>query len=256
MRGTTKFALILSLCSVQVCLAQYLTVRVSDNVQVLVTDKFGKKTGFDPSIQKNIQNIPSSGYSLEGVGHVGEEQNVETDNVYEVWIDDRNDAGPFSITVFGSDGGKYGLRIARGIENRFVLNLEEYITHGSQQEFSLEFSASNGGTLIKNIRANTLKENLEAIFESGDIGDEHFFKELMQYVKRFEDNLGAFDTLRATKELEQFQSKITKEYKKGIDQSPKRYIRPAAWKVLHEDAQSLIDRLPSPGKPEKFKGKK
>ena len=243
MSKRTRGLVALFFIPMQICMSQFLTISVTENVHSLVSDNLGRKTGFDSATEGTVRNIPNSGYSLEGLGYIGEEENVKSENVYEFWLADRDNIGPFLITVFGRYGGKYSLMIARGIENRFVLDQERYVGRGMSEEFTLSFSPSNEGVLTKHIRLNSLKEELQAIYAAGDLGDERFYNELLHDVERFEGDLGEKDTLKAVKDLEKFQEKITKEHAKGIHQSPKRYIRPAAWKVLYDDAQSLIGQL-------------
>ncbi len=225
-----------------VCTSQELEIEVTDNVQILLFDKLGRKTGIDPSTKQCLKEIPNSDCYVSGVGYIGDED-VEPDYGYVVTVDGPNASGPFSLTLFGVYGGKYSLRIDRVIENRFVLNSEAYLIRGGQQEFSLEFNASNEGTLIKNVRSSTLKEDLQATYVAGDLADEHFYNELVRDIGRFQDDLRTKDKLKAAKELEKFQDKISKEHDKGIRQSPKRYVRPAAWKVLYDDAESLLQGL-------------
>jgi hypothetical protein len=232
-------------------LPQDLQVGVSDNVQILLVDQSGKRTGFDQSTGQTTVEIQNSHCYTEGVGYIGDEEKVETENSNFIDIDDSPTEGPYSLTVFGVYGGKYHLRITRGIQNRYVLNQERFVGKGLSEEFALSFTGANVGILVKSVKVNSLREDIQAIFTTGDIGDEHFFNELKKEVDRFEVALITPDTLKAVKTLENFQETITKEYEKGIQQSHNRYIRPAAWKVLCDDSQSLIDRLSKGAKKER-----
>lgn len=240
---------------VNCCLSQFLTISVSDKVHFVVTDAHGRKTGYDTLTKTIVKDIPNSGYSREGVGYIGEEENIEPDNVYEFWLEDESNFGPFLINVYGIYGGKFNLRIDRGIQNRYVQDVDGYIIRGGLQEFTLGFNTTNQGHLTKKVDSNSLEEDLQAILAVGDIGDNHFGNDMVKEVNRFEEALKKPDTSNAVKILMRFQGLITKEHEKGIKQSPNRYVRPAAWKVLYDDAQSLIDVLASSDKQEKSKEK-
>ena len=94
-------------------------------------------------------------------------------------------------------------------------------------------------------------------FASGLLGDDNFEKELDNGLRNAQKHLAKRDSTNARKEIETFQEKVDKEYEKTSSDQKKgkprdrRYMTESGWKLLHFNAQFIIDRLP-----EEKKGKK
>jgi hypothetical protein len=94
-------------------------------------------------------------------------------------------------------------------------------------------------------------------FASGLLGDDNFEKELDNGLRNAQKHLAKRDSTNARKEIKTFQEKVDKEYEKTSSDRKKgkprdrRYMTESGWKLLHFNAQFIIDRLP-----EEKKGKK
>ena len=230
--------------------AQEFNIWVPDNVQVVIVDSLGRCVGYDPATRQVRKEYPDCGYSLEGVGDSDVEPGQQTnDQEYNLWIDEHL-VGVYTVRILGVSGSRYSLRITQGIKRRLIIQRESYIRPGTQQDFRLDITRENRGSLQRSPHPKSLSEDLQAVFEAGALGDKRFYDQLKKDATQYERQLSKGDSLKARKELEQFEQKIDQEYRRDSRNestgrgNEKRFIKKDAYQLLKEDVTTLLEQLP------------
>ncbi|MFH1565788.1 MAG: hypothetical protein ABIB98_01105, partial [bacterium] len=73
-------------------------------VEFVVTDRFGRKSGYDPTTGTTWNQIPNSHYVLEGLARAG---TLTPENISKVLYIDWPEEGNYNIKVFGVGSGLY-----------------------------------------------------------------------------------------------------------------------------------------------------
>jgi len=84
----------------------------------------------------------------------------------------------------------------------------------------------------------------------GWLADKNFVKELDNHLDNARKHLTRGDSANTSKEVEQFQEKVNKEYLRTVDREGRnqprdnRFVTVEGWKFLYFNAQYILDRLP------------
>jgi len=238
----------------------FLHISTGVQVQFIVTDPHGRRTGEDPRGVSNpmqgteLREIPGARYSLSSVGdspsadYQPSPQDLQFEFEYRFRSPD--DDGIYTVETIGTTLGPYTLFV--DVSPRRGSTLQRYrkeikgVTNINQvTKYQLTYSGIAGApvALEKIVTANTLRQDLENCYKLKLLGDKGFHEELSNILDSYEKHLSRKDALKAVKELEKFHDRITKEYKEGTKSRDKRFVTADALQILSYDVQYLTDRL-------------
>jgi hypothetical protein len=235
-------------------------------IHFIVTDPQGRRTGVDPRgaedpfIGNELSEIPDANYSTNAIGDSPQNyEPLETDIQHEFMYNVKSPTndGIYQIDCIGLRLGRFDLSMSLllqypGETKSFDTTLTGFVDVNTVVSFRMEYKGEQGGiTRTEKIASSSiLRQDLDNSFKLKFLGEQGFHKELSSILDSYEKHLSKKDTLKAVKELEKFQDRITKEYNKGTKSKDKRFITADAWEILYNDAQYVIEHLiPLPPKP-------
>jgi hypothetical protein len=238
----------------------WLNISAGVRVQFIVTDPLGRRTGEDPRGVSNpmqgrkFNEIPGANYSTSSVGDSPLEdyepspEDLQFEFGYKIKSPEND--GTYSIETIGTELGIYSLSIDVWPRRGSTLqSFRQQIKGLTDKNHVTTFRFSYGGvvgtpiTFEKTVVQQTLRQDLDNSFKLKLLGEQGFYKELSNSLDSYEKHLSKKDTLKAVKEVEKFQDRITGEYNKGTKPNDKRFITADAWKILYDDAQYLVAHL-------------
>jgi hypothetical protein len=129
----------------------YLEIVSSGNVDLLVTDPAGKKTGIDPSSGAVLQNIPNSGYFFDSLNTVGDNGSSTPDSAtasHSVEIS-QPQKGTFFLVVDGDSSGAYDISIngsSTGGVAKQAISLQGNAKLGSVVNYQITYSPDDAAS--------------------------------------------------------------------------------------------------------------
>jgi hypothetical protein len=121
-------------------------------VELLVVDPRGKRTGFDPSTQLNLNEIPGSSYGAESLGDDDDPTSGDTTPVVKDFELLTPAAGTYSLVVTGTGNGPYSIDVIAhdfaGKQTRSTINGLAVV--GVQSSITLGYSPIPGSQLTIN----------------------------------------------------------------------------------------------------------
>lgn len=167
---------------------------------------------------------------------------------------------PGNVYVFEASTGKLKQRLTLppdGVVFLFDTYPDKffYFNELTRQAISVDVTAITPTSVL----FDTLISLKHQAFSNGWLADKNFVKEVDNHLENAQKHLAKRDSLNAYKEVEKFQEKVDKEYKKTVDSEKKnkprdkRFVSVDGWKLLYFNAGYILDRLPSE---KKGKGKK
>jgi len=233
-----------------------LRITATDAVHFVVTDPVGRKTGCDPRGAQRpsiVNGIPHSNYSFETIGDIpppGDSASADVSLLFEFGPLSAENRGTYSLQLIGRRLGTYEmLSFLESGGNNGVTVKESTATGviGVGQTVSYTFMLvapfNQPIAFTKAVNTITIRQDLDNSFKLKLLGEQGFYKDLSNSLDSYEKHLSKKDTLKAVKEVEKFQDRITGEYNKGTKPNDKRFITADAWKILYDDAQYLVAHL-------------
>ena len=228
-------------------------------IHFIVTDPQGRRTGRDPRgtddplVGKKIKEIPRANYSVNAIGDSPKDYeplgtDIQHEFMYELYSPEGD--GVYRIDCIGIKLGKYKLYVDMTSNDttqvqEFQAAVSNIIDKDNVITYRFEYHGQPGSliTFEKVVTPSTLRQDLGNSFKLKLLGEQGFYKELSNSLDSYEKHLSKKDTLKAVKEVEKFQGRITGEYNKGTKPNDKRFITADAWKILYDDAQYLVAHL-------------
>lgn len=236
-------------------------------IDFIVIDPQGRKTGVDPregdnpESGKRLNEIPRANYSTSGLGDSPENddpQDSDLSHEFLCTLQSPENDGIYTIETIGADTGLYSLFVdispKKGSNvQRFRMTVRGVADVGQIQKYQLIYSGDPNVPVKveKIVTSSSFRQDLDNSFKLKLLGGQSFYTELLHTLDRYEKELTKRDSIGAVKDLEKFQESITSESDKRIKPNDKRFITEDARKILYDDAEYLIDRLPQAGKKEK-----
>jgi hypothetical protein len=162
------------------------------------------------------------------------------------------------VYVFSGETGTLSQRLRLPGGGRFVVfdnypdNCYYYIERQGDRRFV-------GFDITTRTSSLALLDTLIALkhqaYAAGHLGDQNFVKELDNGLENARKHLARSDSVNCRKLLEDFQSKVKREYERKEGKGSKRFVTQEAYLQLYFNAGYIVDRLPDRGKPEKEKDK-
>jgi hypothetical protein len=170
---------------------------------------------------------------------------------------ERYEYRPGTIYVYESKTGKLTQHLALPPQGKVLVfdNYPEkffYYIEGDSLSESLTVDVT--AITPTDILLDTLISMKHQAFSNGWLADKSFVKELDNQMENAQKHLAKHDSINARKEIEEFQEKVDKEYQKTLvdhkrgKHRDRRFLTEDGWKLLHFNAQYVIDRLPEKSK--------
>jgi len=122
-----------------------LRIAAHSPVELVVTDKYGRKSGYDPTTEIHWNQIPNSQYVQEGLVRVGD---TVPENISKVLYVDQPEDGDYRIETFGVGAGSYKVD-AFATDWRGGVDYQVFsgvATAGSRATYDVEYGAATGLT--------------------------------------------------------------------------------------------------------------
>lgn len=227
---------------------KYFDIYADGNIKLLLVDPSGRKLGYDPHTKTHFEDIPNSSIGAAGIDIISDdgepESNESQSNPVEANVDDIIE-GQYQIIVSGNSLSFFSLQFRTRYNNKG----KTYETGGiidSLQTIVFKFTFKTTPELIfeveRIVTSTALRQDFDNSYKLSLIGKTGFYKELANYLDNYEKHLAKKDTLKALQEVEQFQSKLKKEYLEA-NINDKRFITEDAWNILNADVQYIVGHL-------------
>jgi len=258
----------------------FLNVSSGVQVQFIVTNPSGRRTGEDPRGMPNpmqgkaLREIPGASYSISSVGDSPQKeyepsrQDLQFEFQYR-FITPDND-GTYTIQTIGIELGVYSLFVH--ISPRRGSNIKTFrkqikgltdIDQVTEYKFTYRSTYPTLASLEKVVALQTFRQELDNSYKLKLLGDRELHKDLSHRLDKLERYLADKDSSKAHHELEKFGEKIedvrnqTIKTEQKKQKPPKHFITADAYKILQEDANALLKQLPDDKREKKEKeGKK
>ena len=242
-----------------------LVIAAEGNAELLVTDPFGKRTGFDPASRSDVREIGASNYFREGLR---DEQDRAAPDAFNHSFESFQPAvGIYSVLVTGLGLGVYNLSIyvrSRDGSSPPSIEIQGVAGLGSSDSYRINFSpVPNESTSgMKHVSFDVLRSELLLEQKLSQIGDNQFVRRLDKVLVEGRKALDEGDTKQAVDELRKFLNHLERvakiketgnessERKEGEDEGrqqqedehdqTKRFVTVQALNLLRLDAQTLI----------------
>jgi hypothetical protein len=208
-----------------------LDLAMGDAAETLVTDPFGRETGFDPILQKIVEEIPTSAYFRDSLqDDVSVAPPTEIDHLTEVF---QPSQGTYQIDVNGLKLGTYSLSLRMfsqdGSSQPDVL-IPGIAGPGSKSSFSIQLASTPGSTPTVTVVAS-FSSTLADINNSLQLGliDNHgIANSLLQKIEAAQ--AATTDT----------RNNVLKAFINEVNAQTGKHITGIAVQVLLADAKSLM----------------
>jgi len=257
----------------------FLHVSTGVQVQFIVTDPSGRRTGEDPRGMPNpmqgkaFREIPGASYSVGSVGDSPEKEYKPSREDLQFdfqcrFITPDND-GAYTIQTIGIELGVYSLFVdispRRGSNLKpFRKRMKDLTDIGQVTEYKFTYSSTypTPANLAKVVALQTLRQDLDNSYKLKLLGEKELHKDLSHRLDKLEKYLSDKDSSKARHELEKFGEKIEDVRDQTIKteqkkQKPlKHFITADAYQILQEDVSALLKQLPDDKKKKEKEGKK
>ncbi|NNN04481.1 MAG: hypothetical protein HKL90_01135 [Elusimicrobia bacterium] len=239
-------------------------------VELLLTDSFGRKTGY--SNGRILDENPDAGHAIESIGDDETDAPGPTSATIGVSLSSATSYG-FNLTLLGLTDSEFILTIHRTDMNSRLLPAKTFtglLPRGASRQFQIVYNPSPGGTdsIIAAVTFDTIREELHSAASLGRIGDKKFVGELDDILAQGETTLTRNDwnhdsarandaslgRHRALANLRGFVASVENAAKSKTgrahdrDQDNRRFASATASQSLLADAKTLIQQLG--GKPQ------
>ena len=212
---------------------------VNPNVELLITDFQGRKTGkiFENGNITIYTEIPGSVYTLESpISNPNSEGEAEEAGT---------GANIFSLPEPSEE--KYQIALSSGENRNYTLNIhtfeedgaqthhkiEGFVGAGASDEFDLAYSQNDPSTLAEVVTFDSLINDINALRASGDISSRGVYFSLLAKARVAKGLSGNVWTKRASINLlKSMQKEITKQKGKGVSET--------AYQILNKDIEALL----------------
>ncbi|MDD5210673.1 MAG: hypothetical protein PHV36_14890 [Elusimicrobiales bacterium] len=160
--------------------------------EVMLTDNQGRRTGFDASAPFNdaagitgVNEIPGSGYSIQGIGDESGEENDEP-FYRELYVPEPL-PGKYTLQIIGRQTGGYLLSggFYDSNHNGQHYDASGFIVSGQTVTINLEYSPTPGApapVVVKTVTFDVMRQDLTAAQQLKQLGDDKFVRSLVKTV--------------------------------------------------------------------------
>ena len=250
MRHLSLIQLLLLLLSIEVSRGQddkltTITVRIDGDIEFVISDPAGNRSGFNLFDKVNYVEINDS-YGVMSID--SEDPDVEAPPSVNEFTTDEPLEGRYSLTLFGTRPTKYRLSIVmiRTLSDGGVSVFHGLIDSGQTQEYSFEYTPEVGKEYLASrlIESSSLRQDLENCYKLTLLGTKPLFIDLDHRVSKYEEYIEKDESAKARHELEKLDKKLDEVYEKtskGNSADPNHFIKEDAYRILKEDVKSLTE---------------
>ncbi len=228
------------------------------DTELLLTDPFGKRTGFDPIANQTFkEDYPNSSYFIEN------QTGLENENHHVFVCNDAKD-GIYTIKVTGKTLRKYSIFVSypRPIPLHSITIMG--FTDANKVDnytFDYNFMAGKNGTILTPVKVampSDLIADITAAGKLGYIGNQEFINELVKKVQKIEKERTEVQKPEEQKDKERKDNehitpaqKAIKVYKELLEELTEKYqrcekdefVKKEAYTVLKEDLDYIIGHI-------------
>ena len=218
-----------------------IVIHLKGQAEFIVSDSLGRKTGFDPIIGQDYEEIP---FSSHGTGGVGSEDPNYPSIEYSEFVVDRPD-GKYTVEVTGVSSGKFELRgfFLRGRGNGREFFLIGAVAEGQKVFYGITYGVDSFGemSILKLVTPSTFRQDLENCYKLDLLGKKPLYVDLSHRVEKYEEWIQKGDTVKSREELRKLEKKLDEVYDKtkGPSKDPNHFITEDAYRILKEDVLGL-----------------
>jgi len=225
--------------------AQDIIVHVSSHVEYVITDSRGRRTGFDPVLDRSYSEINNS-YGVSSID--SEDPNMEPPEPVNEFMSNDPVDGTYHLKLFGTKLAGYRLvtGISRGPGDGKTFEFIGVIDSNGVQEYEFNYSSIPGVPFqaTKSTNGNILRQDFENCYRLKLLGNKSVYKELSNRISQIERRFGQGDSSKAYEELKRLGrqlKKVKEETEKHEQRKQKsdRFITKEACDILAEDITIL-----------------
>ncbi|MEW6410153.1 MAG: hypothetical protein AB1488_08620 [Nitrospirota bacterium] len=215
-------------------------IHTSGHVHFIVTDPQGRRTGYNPILDKGFDEDPEASYSDishgdDETGRPPEETSVEFGTNPGYALD-----GIYKIQVIGMKLGTYSLSVSleqRDPHSRELISLEGVSDYGSTSSFEITFNNTPGQPLgvIRTATINSTKIDVETSYRVGWITNKGIMQSLLAKLDAAEQSIARGQKKTAANQLNAFINEVKAQSTV--------HIKPECSEMLIEDAEYILGHL-------------
>ncbi len=224
-----------------------------DIAEFFVIDPNGKKTGYDPAINKIVDESPSGSYDTEEIGDL---ETGETGvGPIKEFYDNNATNGEYKMIVVGKFMGKFGIDISGlDINGNDIPNIDvDYYTAPTYRDtFIINYSKEPNVsmTLTRLVDFSIAKRDIELMYEVGCNDNQGVMESLLQKLENAEKAMNHFNTLAYQKTPPEpqafFDAKTAMEnmidaFINEVNAQKGKHIQDRCAQILVEDAKYLLE---------------
>lgn len=223
----------------------FFRVMIHSDVDYVVVNPDGKKSGFDPTTKTTYKQINDS-YGVMSVD--SEDPDIDPPPPVYEFVDDEPISGEYMLTLHGTSLSKFNLFVllTRSLEDGERKNVIGIIDSNQTTEYVVRYDRSPGKPYVveKVIENRTLRRDLENCYKLQFLGGKPLYIDLNHRVEKYEGWIQKADTAKARQELKKLEKKLDEVYEKskGPSKDPNHFIKEEAYRILKEDVMGLMRR--------------
>lgn len=191
-------------------------------IQLVITDPFGNKTGFDGDTGEITENIPGSSYVVEpGIEPVDKSEPSAYGKKYFQQVEPS--IGSYTVEVKGTGNGEYTLGFSKTDEEGKVsiTEMHGFAEQGITEIYQIEnmLDASIPVLIDKNVTFQSLNDDVSKLFSANLITQKSVSNSLIRNIEQAENAANANDLNKVVQNLDQFVSILERERGRKITES-------------------------------------
>jgi hypothetical protein len=226
-----------------------ITIHANGDVKMLVVDPSGRRLGYDFRQKKYYEEIPGGNIGAAGID-IATERGAEKDssqaNPIDAMIPEPPD-GDYEVILCANHLGFYDLNVIAFHPTKPMTNISDggLLDSAETATFRLMYDFNDRSRVVisRLVSSSDIRQDLDNSYKLKLLGDKGFHKELSNTLDNYQKHLSKNDTLKAIKELEKFQERMTREYNETARSRGKRFVTSDALQILSYDVKYLIDQL-------------
>lgn len=222
-------------------------VNIEGEIQFIITDPAGKRSGFDPVKQQRFDEINRS-YGVMSVD--SEDPEIEAPPSVKQFMTYTPLEGDYRLVVKGLLSTRVTSNILMARSTRGdskVFEFEAVLDSGQSVEYLLQFDqVRNAPFRVSRVLSDhSLRQDLDNCYKLQLLGAKQLYIDLSHRVDKYEEWIQKADTAKARQELEKLGKKLDEVYvkSKGPSKDPNHFIKEDAYRILKEDVGGLVEYL-------------
>lgn len=240
-----RWIVLVEIAVISVSLSQdreFFRLEISGNIDFVVKNPDGKRSGFDPLVNRKYVEINDS-YGVFSID--SEDPEIDAPSPVNEFMDDEPISGAYKVTLFGMKPSLYRISVSmsRTIKDGHLVESRGVIDSNQVIEYALQYDRSPGRPYIveRVIEGRTLRKDLDNCYKLQLLGAKPLYVDLSHRLEKYEEWIQKGDTAKARQELEKLSKKLDEVYEKskGPSKDLNHFIKEEAYRILKEDVGGL-----------------